>query len=217
MKKLLAITLCVLALLLVTACAAKKSDSAPPTTDAPGYEAPVINFHVTSIQDFNSEFADENTVMSSGGNILSRALNSQNLVFSNHEIYSIDYSKDNELIERMDVYWHMEDCAQEFHGYGNCKWFLLTLNYSPDDLFAEINVTDFEQLDTDLYAENQYNENSLYADQTNITLYRYRLNSNYRVSFTVHNELAYHDAVVAQFVELCEDIKGWLSDDNVAA
>ena len=189
MKKLLAITLCVLALVLVTACAAKKSDSAPPTTDAPGYEAPVIDFHVTSIQDFNSEFADENAVMSSGENILSRALNSQNLVFSNHEIYAIDYSKDTELIERVDVYWHMEDCAQEFHGSVTCNGFGLTLNYSPDDLFAEIYLDDYEQIDTNLYSKNVYSAASPYYDNNN-TVYKYRLNANYSITFTVHNELA---------------------------
>lgn len=178
--------------------------------------APIASFVASTLSELQAYFTQQTVTMLDDLHVLNRVVNHTKLNFDNYSIYQASYLQEDGC-ERVEIYWHMEDCTQEFHGYGNCKWFLLTLNYSPDDLFAEINVTDFEQLDTDLYAENQYNENSLYADQTNITLYRYRLNSNYRVSFTVHNELADHDAVVAQFVELCEEIKCWLSDDNVAA
>ena len=219
MKKLLAITLCILALVLIVACSSKKDTAVTntQTMDNPGEIENPDSFSFASLEELQLKIAQSNTAMSSGVDVLARVVNHTKLNFDNYSIYNTGYTKYT-YSDQIGIHWHSNDCPLEFHSYSQCSGFWLDFYRSSRGAYEEMNYLDeFEQIDTDLYSKNMYNPdpNAYYANDN--TLYVYRLHPNYNIEFVVNNDLENHDAVVAQFVELCEDIKSWLSDDNVAA
>lgn len=177
---------------------------------------PIASFVASTLSELQAYFTQQTVTMLDDLHVLNRVVNHTKLNFDNYSIYQAGYLQEDGY-EHVEIYWHEEDCNQEFHMSNACSGFRLDLRHSSLGVYEEAYYfADYEQVDENLYKSNLYNPSSQYYVNNN-TSYKYRLNANYSITFMVHNELADHDAVVAQFVELCEEIKSWLSDDNVAA
>ena len=179
--------------------------------------APIASFVASTLSELQAYFTQQTVTMLDDLHVLNRVVNHTKLNFDNYSIYNTGYTKYT-YSDQIGIHWHSNDCPLEFHSYSQCSGFWLNFYRSSRGAYEEMNHLDeFEQIDTDLYSKKMYNPdpNAYYANDN--TMYVYRLHPNYNIVFLVNNDLENHDAVVAQFVELCEDIKSWLSDDNVAA
>lgn len=218
MKKLLAIILCIFALVWMVACSSQKgqTEDVASTQDNPDEKDRTISeFTANDLAEFQAYFSGENGAMTTQTNILGRVVNHENINFDNYIVYKTGYEQDDSC-EQVVIYWHAENCSLEYHSFTQCVGFWLDLRHSTDGGFSDFYLDDYEQIDENLYSINLYSTASPVWENNN-TSYKYYVNNDYRISFTVSNELSNHDAVVAQFVELCEDLAGWLNEGNVVA